>query len=76
MGTKRRNRHARTIAASLRSLAGHLYREARTIEPGAKNAYAEGLKEAALIASRRASQAEEPQRKKRRAAKKRAAKKK
>jgi predicted transcriptional regulator len=60
MKRKRRNRPASSIAAGLRSLAGHLYREARTIEPGQRNAYAEGLKEAALIASRRASRFEEP----------------
>jgi hypothetical protein len=35
-----------------------------------KNAYASGLREAALIASRRASRAEEPERRKRLAAKK------
>jgi len=74
MKRKRRNRPASSIAAGLRSLAGHLYREARTIEPGRRNAYAEGLKEAALIASRRASRFEEPARRKRR--KIRAAKKK
>jgi len=74
MKRKRRNRPASSIAAGLRSLAGHLYREARTIEPGAKNAYASGLREAALIASRRASKFEEPirlERRKIRAAKKR-----
>ncbi len=72
MKRKNKNPHhqARTIAASLRSLAGHLYREARTIEPGKKNAYAEGLKEAALIASRRASKAEVPERRRKLAAKK------
>ena len=71
---KNHHRQARTIAASLRSLAGHLYREARTMEPAdGKNAYASGLREAALIASRRASRFEEParlERRKIRAAKK------
>lgn len=53
--TRRRGHKAGSIADGLRSLAGHLYREARSIEPGEKNAYADGLREAALIASRRAS---------------------
>ena len=67
-----RRRPAGTIAASLRSLAGHLYRVARDMDPvDGRNAYAGGLREAALIACRRASNFENMGKAKKVAAKKR-----